>query len=206
MELHEKFINALRDLDADECIRLLDTALNDQSISIDDAIMLVASALGLTVNCALDEIWTEHAKTQIVRSAIELISIYIIRTIPKNKHKNIAVVCPNGEYHELGARIVSDVIRKEGYNALFLGNSLPNSDIINLVQGSELSAIVFSISNFYSLHQINPVIQQINELKPNLPIILGGKAVENNPDQIKGNNIHLSISFDQLIESLKVSQ
>lgn len=203
MNIKEEYIEALNALNHDKCILLLDEYLSRDNANVDVAFSLVSQALSLSVNCATDEIWTEHAKTQIVRSSIELLSVHIIKNTPLRNHEKIAVICPNGEYHELGARIVSEVIRKEGYNAFFLGNSLPNKDIVNLVESCDLKAIVFSISNFFTMHSINPVIDEINKIKPNLKIILGGKAINKNPSQIHGQNCEMCTTFDQLKEVLE---
>ena len=203
MNLKEKFIDALNAIDHDKCILILDEYLSSDNANFDEAFDLVSQALSLSVDCATDEIWTEHAKTQIVRSSIELLSVHIIKNTPLRNQKKIAVICPNGEYHELGARIVSEVIRKEGFNALFLGNSLPNKDIVKLVKSCDIKAIVFSISNFFSMHSINPVIDEINKIKPDLKIILGGQAINHNPSQIHGQNCLMCTTFDQLKEVLE---
>ncbi len=203
MNLKEKYIDALNDLNHDKCILLLDEYLSSDDANFDEAFDLVSQALSLSVNCSTDEIWTEHAKTQIVRSSIELLSIYIIKNTPLKNQEKIAIICPNGEYHELGARMVSEAIRKEGFNALFLGNSLPNKDIVELVKSCDLKAIVFSISNFFTMHSINPVIDEINKIRPELKIILGGQAINHNPSQIHGQNCELCTTFDQLKEVLE---
>ncbi len=203
MNLKEKYIDALNEIDHDKCILILDEYLSHKDANIDDTFDLVSHALSLSVNCETDEIWTEHAKTQIVRSSIELLSVHIVKKTPLKNNEKIAVICPNGEYHELGARFVSEAIRKEGYNALFLGNSLPNKDIVQLVKASDLKAIVFSISNFFTMHSINTVIDEINKIKPDLKIILGGQAINQNPGQIHGENCELCTTFDQLKSTLE---
>lgn len=203
MNLKETYIEALNAIDHDKCILILDEYLCSKHVNFDEAFDLVSQALSLSVNCATDEIWTEHAKTQIVRSSIELLSVHIIKNTPLRNQEKIAVICPHGEYHELGARVVSEAIRKEGYNVLFLGSSLPNKDIVKLVKSSDLKAIVFSISNFFTMHSINPVIDEINKIKPDLKIILGGQAINHNPSQIHGENCELCTTFDQLKEVLE---
>ena len=203
MEIRENYLQALMEFDRDQCIQILKSGLDEKRISLDDALDLVASALSLTVNCSIEEIWKEHAKTQIVRSSLEILSLYTLKEVPETNNKQIAVVCPNGEYHELGARLVSEVIRREGYKPLFFGNSMPNAEIINLIKEADLEGIAFSISNFYSMRSFNILLKEINEIT-DIPIFIGGTAINHNPDQLHAKNLYIVKTLDELKESLKV--
>lgn len=203
MTLQESYLNHLQHLDRDGALKTIIEGLDDKSLSVDEAFDLISIALSLTVGEDHD-IWQEHGKTQIVRSSLEILSPYIFKAVPNTNGKRVAIVCPAGEYHELGARIVSEVIRKEGYVSLFFGNSMPNHEIIKLVKESNIDAIAFSISNFYSLSALNVVIDEINNEKPNLPILLGGMAIAHNSHQIHGKNLHFCLTMNQLKESLRL--
>lgn len=203
MNIQEKFINALKNMDRDASLSIILDALDQNKISVDETLELLSISLSLTVNCDIDEIWKEHLKTQIVRTVLENVSRYTINEKPNTNGKKIAIVCPDGEYHELGARIVSEIIRREGYVPLFFGNSIPNDDVSNFVKSNDLAAISFSVSNFYSLHKLNPLIKEINILKKDLPILIGGLAVKHNSNQIYGNNVMTFITMEDFKQSLR---
>lgn len=198
MSFQEKYIQHLNQLNKDACIQDLIEQLDARQISLDQAYQTISSALALTVPSDNHDVWQEHAKTQIVRTSLEVLTPYVLREVPKTNGKRIAVICPEGEYHELGPRLVSDRIRRLGYDSLYLGNSLPNHELVKLVQEGNFNALAMSISNFYTLSAVNTVIAQINELKPSLPILLGGLAVSHNPDQIHGSNLCLCQTMEDL--------
>lgn len=198
MSFQDNYIRYLNQLDKDACIQALIEQLDTKKINLDQAYQTISSALALTVPSDNHDVWQEHAKTQIVRTSLEVLTPYLLREVPKTNGKRIAVICPEGEYHELGPRLVSDWIRKLGYDALYLGNSLPNHELIKLVDEGNFNALAMSVSNFYTLSAVNSVIAQINERKPMLPILLGGLAISHNPDQIHGTNVCLCHTMQDL--------
>lgn len=202
MELKQQYLKSLNALDRDACVKLITDALDKNAIDL-------FSVYDTILSHALDEvenmdhnIWEEHIKTQIVRTTLESLYPYVIKQAPEKKAK-IAVVCPEGEYHELGGRLVSDYFRLLGFEVYYLGNSLPKHELVDLVRECQLDAVAISVANFYTISALNTMIGLINEANPTLPILLGGRAIEHNPQNVKGNNLHLCLTYEDLLKAIQ---
>jgi len=202
MNLKQQYLNALNALDRDTAISLITTALESNQMDL----MTVYETI---LTHALDEvknvdhnIWEEHIKTQIVRTTIECMTPYVLKQTPIKNNFKVAVVCPEGELHELGGRIVADYLRLKGFEVYYLGNSLPKHELVDLVKECQLNAVAISVSNFYTISAVNSMIELINEANPNLKCIIGGRAVNHNPSGIKGENLLICHSMDDLDKAM----
>lgn len=198
MDIKTNYIEKLNVMDRDACFNLLTGSLDSKKLDLASAYSLIGSALAEVGSDATHDIWQEHVKTQIVRTSLELLTPYLLKEVPTHNGKKIAVVCPEGEYHELGARLVADTIRFFGFEPIYLGNSLPKHELLLLTQDVKLSAIALSVSNFYTLSAVNTMIADVNEKEADLPIILGGMAIVHNPDRVIGKNLKICMTLDEL--------
>jgi len=201
MELKQQYLNALNALDKDTAISLISTALDQDQIDL-------ISVYGKILSHALEDVdnkdhnvWEEHIKTQIVRTTIECMYPYVLKQAPKQKDHKIAVVTPEGELHELGGRIAADYLRLLGFEVYYLGNSLPKHELVDLVKECHLDGLAISISNFYTMSALNTMIGLVNEANPDLKIILGGRAIEHNPTGVKGQNLLICQTYEDLIKA-----
>ncbi|MGB7594677.1 MAG: cobalamin B12-binding domain-containing protein, partial [Erysipelotrichaceae bacterium] len=152
------------------------------------------------------KIWDEHMKTQILRTVLESLYPNVMAQSPLLGSKKVAILCPEGEYHELGARIVSDYFRMLGYTSCFFGNSLPKDEVADLVATVDFDYLAFSVNNFYSLSALNAGLKAINKLRPDLRIILGGQALRHNAKAVVGEHFVICQTFDELKMYLKGSE
>jgi methanogenic corrinoid protein MtbC1 len=149
------------------------------------------------------KIWDEHMKSQIMRTVLESLYPYVMEQSVILSPRKVAILCPEGEYHELGARFVADYFRMLGYRSCFFGNSLPKEEIGDLVSTMDFDYLVFSINNFYSLSALNASIKIINQERPSLKIILGGQALKHNAGAIVGKNFVICQTYAELSAYLK---
>src|SRR5690554_6008267 len=70
------------------------------------------------------DIWKEHIRTSIIRTIIENVYPHVIRERDEKygvkSGKKIAVICPTDEYHELGARMITDYFTMLGYESIYV--------------------------------------------------------------------------------------
>jgi len=203
MELKKQYHDYLNALDRDACVSLITSALEEKRIDL-------LSVYDIILSHALDEVddmdhnvWEEHIKTQIVRTTLESCYPVVLKQAPTLKKAKIAVVCPEGEYHELGGRLVSDYFRLLGFEVYYLGNSLPKNELIDMVKECGLDALAISVANFYTISALNAMISLVNNANPTLPIIVGGRAVEHNPQGIHGNNLMICKTYEDLVDATK---
>lgn len=157
------------------------------------------------IKCKLDEkdmcIWQEHVRTSIVRTVIESCYTYVVDEAKKLNRKNkykVVVLCPEGEYHDIGARMVSDFFVIAGFDVIFVGSDTPKSDFLAAVEYIKPDYIAISVSNYYNLVAAKKTIDSIKKkTRKNIKILAGGLAFRLNKDATK------IIGADALTESYK---
>jgi MerR family transcriptional regulator, light-induced transcriptional regulator len=79
-------------------------------------------------------IWREHVRSSIIRTIIENCYPYVIKEREEKykirTNKKIAVVCPSEEYHEIGARMITDFFTLLGYDSIFVGSNTPKEEFL----------------------------------------------------------------------------
>jgi methanogenic corrinoid protein MtbC1 len=190
--LYDEFISYLDAEDKERSVKFVLSHLQDKSI---DVLALYNEILTPAMyadfcNEAEQEIciWKEHIRTSIVRTIIECAYPFIIEERNKKYGSSfksrVVVICPPGELHEMGARIVNDFFTLCGFNVTFVGANTPQSDIISAIKYVSPAYIAISITNYYNLVTTRRLIIQIRNVKAgaSFRIILGGQACQGNPD------------------------
>ncbi|KAB3525516.1 cobalamin B12-binding domain-containing protein [Alkaliphilus serpentinus] len=134
-------------------------------------------------------IWKEHIRSSIVRTIIENCYPYVLRErdekYKKKNNQRVAVVCPTEEYHEIGARMVTDFFTLLGYNATFVGSNTPKEQFIEILESIHFDYIAISVSNSYNLIAARKTVDKIKEHPSATKIIVGGRAIERKESNYK---------------------
>lgn len=94
-------------------------------------------------------------------------------------------MCPEYEDHELGARMVADFYRLAGFDTTFVGARTPLSTILKALEIVEPKYLVISVTNFYNFISVRSTVDQLKkESDQDFTIILGGRAIEANPEVV----------------------
>lgn len=98
-----------------------------------------------------------------------------IFSTPKNDLVFVGT-CVSGELHELGMRMVSDLMEFSGWNTYYLGANIPIKSIVETVVKERANVIGISVTMTYHLEEASQLIEKIksNEQCSNLKIIVGG--------------------------------
>jgi methanogenic corrinoid protein MtbC1 len=202
MHLYEAFYDAFENLEQEKCIELVNDALKSQSISIED---LYENVLRMSMSHLTDvesdvnhKIWKEHIQSGIVRSVIEIAYPYVLNQRNKQAYKRAAVICPDGEQHELGARMVSDYIRMMGFETFFVGRDTPRKELFDLINTLNLDLIAISVTNYYNLSKAVQMVAFIEANFPNIKLIVGGKGFEMNPNLFDQNKIEITHTYEDI--------
>lgn len=96
---------------------------------------------------------------------------------PDGRAPKMVVGTPVGQYHEIGARIVSAVAANNGWNVTYVGPSLPAFELAGAVQASGASALVLSIVFPEDDPSLPGEIDKLGQLLPqNVQVLVGGRA------------------------------
>lgn len=116
----------------------------------------------------------EHMATSITESLFPLLYPAIFSA--EHHGKSAVISCVANEYHQIGGKIVADILELNGWDAFFLGANTPLSDTVALIEARNASLAGFSLSLYANLQALLAVIEAIRERFPALPVIVGGQA------------------------------
>ena len=177
------FFNSLVDGEKEKCTHIVQSLLNDGYDLKDIYNELFKKSL-----YRIGKLWDhdkmsipeEHMATQIVESLIS-------RFAPvgnSNSDRKVVVTCIDKEFHEIGAKMVSNVFELEGWNSYYLGASVPSKEIIKFVKQINPEVIALSWSLYLNLGRFLEVVDHLTRFFPTKKILVGGQALEENSDKV----------------------
>ncbi len=104
----------------------------------------------------------EHLATAITQTV--LANIYSEATFKANNKQQAVIACLNGNYHEMGARMIADFLQIAGYNAMFLGANTPAESLLSMID--ELKPEVVGLPSTMAYH-VESVHHTIDEIRAN---------------------------------------
>lgn len=196
---YEAFMHAFNQLEKDKSVQLVYDWLKKHEITVIDLYeKILVRALANLSDIESDpshKIWVEHIQSSIVRTIIEMAHPFVLENRKASIGKKAAVICPDGEQHELGARMINDYFILEGIQSFFVGRDTPRTEFIGMINELKLDYVAISVTNYYNLSEVHKTIQLIEEANQNVTIVLGGRAIINNPQPFLDKK-HLVILAD----------
>lgn len=213
---YSEFISYLDREEKEKCLQFILSKLERDEIDVVTLYNEVLTPSLYAEFCNIEQkemcIWAEHVRTSIIRTIIECCYPYIIKEKTVNygsaSKGKVVVVCPPGELHEIGARMVSDFFSLCGFSVIFVGANTPQDDIITAIKYINPQFVAISITNYFNLVAARTMVSQITKLKNSLPfkIILGGQACRRNPDACQLMNADLILDSFADIQKLTGGQ
>lgn len=182
-------------------------ALEEKKISVAD---LYENVLSPALSHVIEEypdtddlIWREHIRSGIIRTIIESAYPYVIEERKEPNGEQVVVMCPEYEDHELGARMATDFYRLEGFDATFVGARTPLTTVLKALDIVQPKYLVISVTNFFNFISVRSTVETLKkEAGYDLTIILGGRAVEANPDVANFVGADLALQNYEAIQKL----
>lgn len=200
MHLHiEHFIKALNELDKETCVSIVETWMKEgTSVTslYEDVFVKALSLLSDVEEDPKHRIWYEHTQSSIIRTLIEMVHPYVLSQRKTILPLKAAVICPDQEQHELGARMINDYLVLSGLTSYFVGRDTPRKEFVDMIQTLGLDVVAISVTNYYHLSEVKKTIELINANASDVTLLLGGRAILNNPGHFKAipNVVELSSS------------
>jgi DNA-binding transcriptional MerR regulator/methylmalonyl-CoA mutase cobalamin-binding subunit len=102
----------------------------------------------------------EHFVTNLLRQKL-LVAIDSLVMKPARDSKRFILFLPENELHELGLLFYSYLVRKAGHKIIYLGQSVPYEDVVEIARFKEPNALVTSLVAAMSLAEANTYIQRL---------------------------------------------
>jgi len=116
----------------------------------------------------------EHMASAITESLMN--TIYADLEMAENNGFKALITCTENEYHQIGAKMVSDIFEMHGWNTWFLGANTPANELLQLLKEVEPHIIAISLSVYFHLPELKRMILKIRQYDYHCPIIIGGQA------------------------------
>lgn len=116
----------------------------------------------------------EHLATSVV---MRIMALLYMNLASLDHQKGVAIVTSAAnEYHEVGARIVADMLEMNGWDVIYLGANTPDEGILKTAIGKKPNFIALSITMTFNIDNAIKLIQAIRNEKEldNVKIIVGG--------------------------------
>lgn len=131
----------------------------------------------------------EHLSTSIV---IRIMSSLYSSFCSAEHTRGTAIVSSSvNDHHEIGARMVADVLELNGWNVYYLGANTPYDDLMKLIREEKPHILALSVTMSYNLPEAAEIVDKIKNSPDaaNMKIILGGYALQylenHNDDDLK---------------------
>jgi MerR family transcriptional regulator, light-induced transcriptional regulator len=112
------------------------------------------------------------ASTQLIMSQLYP---YIFRS-DRTFRGTIVAACVSGELHEIGARMLCDLLEMEGWNTIYLGASVPTAGIVDVLRDNHSDILAVSASMTFHIPAVREVIAAVRLASPETRIFVGGYA------------------------------
>ena len=119
----------------------------------------------------------EHLATAITEAAMGRLYERLFASAPAEGRLLLAA-CADSERHEVGLRMLCDVLEMEGWDTVFLGSSVPIHDLVEMVKARRPDVVALSASIGPHLARVRAAIEALRgELGEATPLLaVGGRA------------------------------
>jgi methanogenic corrinoid protein MtbC1 len=121
----------------------------------------------------------EHLATAMAESTIA--SIYPRLAWPVGGPPAV-VACTSPERHQLGARMLGDLLALDGWSTSFLGGDVPPPAIVEMARSRRAVLIAISVTLPHHLPTVAGAIRDLRSALPGARLLVGGRAVRGLPD------------------------
>lgn len=176
----ERYLSAIRAGSRREALAVVDDALREGM----DARTLYLQVFQPSMH-EIGRLWQEnritvadeHLATAITQLAMSRLYEELFGDRPEPGPLLVAA-CAEHERHELGLRMVCDLLELDGWDTVFLGASVPVEDLVEMVKERRPEVVALSASITPHLARVREAVEAIREAMPEgAPVIaIGGRA------------------------------
>lgn len=185
--LHRPFLRALLDGDRfaafDEVARLRGAGRGLSSIYL-EVFQPSLREIGRLWQVAEITVADEHLASAITQSAMAGLYRDLFDEAPSSG-PTVLAACADGEHHQIGLRMVCDLLQVDGWATRYLGASVPADDLVDMVRRRNPDVLAMSASIPARLDDVRQVLSAVRAAGGRRPfLVVGGRAVgeEGAPD------------------------
>jgi methanogenic corrinoid protein MtbC1 len=153
--------------------------------------------VGLLWETGKIDIWKEHFISEIILDTMKEVKSKVERL--ENMPYCIIGITAGPELHNIGIKMILDLLDLRGFSTIYLGSILPIYSLIDAIKVNKPDMIIISVTMWQYVESARLVIKAVKEAFPEntLKIVVGGAAFKDNP------NLGISIGADKYCLTLK---
>lgn len=147
----------------------------------------------------------EHTATSICQRVMSMHYDKILSTCsPK---KSVIVAISPKELHQVGARMLADILELNNINVHFLDSNLTAEKISTIIDNESIKDIIISTTLVSNIEATNKLISKLKDKYSNkIRVYVGGQAYSSNKQLIKNTNVDVyAPNIDFLLKELEES-
>ena len=117
----------------------------------------------------------EHLATEITLEEMERLRDRVIARAHSGRHAVVA--CIEGEAHALGARMLADFLRIDGWTVDYLGANTPTEDLVEFVIRRRPALVALSVTQAEHVPALRVAAVALRRIPPPPRILAGGAAI-----------------------------
>lgn len=137
----------------------------------------------------------EHMGTAITQYVMS--NLYQHLEIPPRQRGRLVITGVQGELHQVGANMVSDILESDGWDSLFLGTNVPDEGVIETIGKHRADLFGISSTMLFNIPKVIRLVEAArSEFGDSLRIILGGGAFRNVgmlPSELEGCTVAMNL-------------
>jgi methanogenic corrinoid protein MtbC1 len=124
----------------------------------------------------------EHLATAITQAAMARLYDRLFSAATGDGRLLLAA-CADTERHEVGLRMLCDILEMEGWDTVFLGATVPVEDLVQMVRDRRPDVVALSASIAPHLPRVREAVRAIRDQVAELPLIaVGGRPFVEDPE------------------------
>lgn len=101
----------------------------------------------------------------------------------KKSQNTIISTCIDTEQHELGIKMISNLLINEGWNVFYIGANVPIESILSIIEEQNADLLAISAALITHIYKIKELIDEIRSSEwSDIEIIVGGGAFNKYPE------------------------
>lgn len=116
----------------------------------------------------------EHLATSITESLLNLAYPSIFAT--NRIGKKALISCSANEFHQIGGKMVADILELNGWDGHFLGANTPAEDMAKYIQEVKPDLLGLSLSILSNIDHLIRCIEAVKTDFPTMHLLIGGQA------------------------------
>lgn len=145
----------------------------------------------------------EHMASAITESLLTLAHPVIFAA--PHIGRRAVVSCVANEYHQLGGKMIADIMEMAGWDTYFLGANTPADALYSMLSERKPHLLCLSVAISGNMGILGDVVREVARRHPQLPVFVGGQAFARmQPDaELFGGNVRVVSSIQELELQMK---